>query len=112
MSQISPLVNHDEIGRRIDHLAELHWFWSKGLHVFMQGEWHSEWEKTKQKELETALNLLENYMMLGFSSADYAKEINRVTELSKEDKEFFKLPEDFKVSPLAEYKPDKNEEYT
>jgi len=99
------VVNHNDILRRIDALMELHWLWGRGLSALLQTTYHSEWEEDRIDDLEGALKLLTNYAMIGYSDVCYAHEINKLAELSKEDKAFFKLPENYKLPPLKEWKP-------
>lgn len=67
----------EDIGKRIEHLSDLHDLWSGALAYLTAGTYHSAREKEQTKELETALNLLENHMMNGFNVTEYAKDINR-----------------------------------
>lgn len=106
MSEKHPLVDHDSVGRRIDLLMQLHKMWSDGLAAMIRGTYHSEWEIEKIKELEAAIKLLNNYMMLGYSDVEYAHEINKLAQLSPEDKKLFGLPEDFVLPKSPEFRPD------
>jgi len=112
MSEIHPIVNHDEVGRRIDVLMKLHNWWSDGLAALLRSTYISDWDQERIYELESAIKLLNNYMMLGYSSTEYAREINKMATLSPEEKEFFDLPEDFKLTPLEPYKPNETEDMT
>lgn len=67
----------EDIGRRIEHLSDLHDLWSGALAYLTAGTYHSEREKEQIAELQTALNLLENHMMNDFNITEYAREINK-----------------------------------
>jgi len=66
----------DDVGRRIDFLADLQDAWGQAYQFATNNTWHSKREQEQGKELGIALRLLEDYMADGFVINTYARVIN------------------------------------
>lgn len=67
----------DDVGRRIDHLADLHSLWEFAYALLTTNNvWHTAVEQAQAEELEIGLKLLTKHMQTGYDSKKYAQEIN------------------------------------
>ena len=78
------LIRMDDIGTRLEHLADLQDLWSFALGLLTAGTYHTDTELEQTKELETALQLLERHMLSDYSPTTYAQEINNLPRDAKE----------------------------
>lgn len=99
--------NADEVGTRIEHMAELHKIWGNTLHILLmrQGSLETDANSEKIKKLEDALELLENYMTISYSDAKYASEIDNTVQLPLADKAVLGLPEEHRLPEPKSYEP-------
>lgn len=79
----------DDVGTRLQHLAELHLLWSDGLEILTRGTYHSSFEQEQALELEHALKLLSSAMEIDYKPTKYAQVINSLpadpTEIKDEN---------------------------
>jgi hypothetical protein len=68
----------EDVGTRLEHLADLQDLWSGGLAMLLSGTYHSALELEQVEKLEIALKLLENHMTHAYSDVKYAKDINEL----------------------------------
>jgi hypothetical protein len=69
-------VDMDHIGKRIEHLMELHELWSEGLRIASIGH-ITEDDKVRIVELGSAIRLLEFYMQANYDDyPEYGRTIN------------------------------------
>jgi sugar phosphate isomerase/epimerase len=79
------MMDMDHVGRRVDHLAELHELWSDGLALLTRPDiYHTVLEEKMAEELEICIRHLEHHMAKDFNISTYGKEINK---LNKDDDE-------------------------
>lgn len=80
MGTMSPfeLITMDDVGRRLDHLSDLHLLWSFALDYLTTVPYRNETQIQEASELRVALNLLERHMMTGYSHTAYAQVINNL----------------------------------
>jgi|SRR6185295_14561665 len=83
MTVLKPFSMED-VGRRIDHLSDLQELWGWGLAALTAGTYHTDSEMAQAKELEIALKLLEQHMLIGFDPTKYAQVINNLPEKAEE----------------------------
>lgn len=72
----------DHIGRRIEHLMDLHKMWSDGYAILTRPNMHhspSEYELAEK--FKSALSLLSAHMAKDYNQSIYAKEINRLDDI-------------------------------
>ena len=72
------LVTMDDVGRRADHLSDLHLIWSFALEYLTEMPYRKEVHIQQASELRIALDLLTKHMMTGYSPTAYAQEINNL----------------------------------
>lgn len=72
------LYGMQDVGKRIDHMMELHDLWSGVLGLLTAPGWHNPEEEKQAHELEIALKLLTYHMQNDFCIIDYAKVINEL----------------------------------
>jgi hypothetical protein len=82
------LLAMDDVGTRMEHLADLQDLWSFALGLLTAGTYHTEPELEQTSKLETALELLEAHMLTGYCPTAYAQTINNLPKPEKpsEDK--------------------------
>jgi hypothetical protein len=83
----------DDVGRRLDHLAQLQDIWGTALALLTTKGWHSAQEKERAKELEIALVLLEHHMLSDYSELGLARTVN---DLPKDATE---IPDEKRIEP-------------
>jgi hypothetical protein len=68
----------DDVGTRMEHLADLHELWSRAYaYLTMPNVWHSKKEEEQALDLEKARDLLSTHMAtISFDPAVYGKIIN------------------------------------
>ena len=67
-----------DVGTRLEHLADLQDLWGWALGTLTAGTYHTTLEVEQAKELEIALRLLEQHMVIGYSPTTYAQVINNL----------------------------------
>lgn len=68
----------DDVGSRMLHMMELQDIWSTCYGVLTSPGWHSAQEKEQAKQIQTALNMLQNFMQVDYKDSTYAKIINNL----------------------------------
>jgi len=78
----------DDVGTRLQHLADLQELWSFALGIETAGQYQTDPSIDRAKRLEAALQLLEAHMMNDYSPTTYAQVINTLPHDAKD------IPED------------------
>ena len=74
-----------DVGTRIEHLMELQDFWNTAYGILTaKNTWHSTVEIERAKQLQTALDLLQNVLEKEYNFTIYAIEINDLPKNAKE----------------------------
>lgn len=82
-----PIFSGDDVGRRAEHLMELQKYWSDCLGILTAPGFHTASEQVRAENLKTALDLLMTYAAAGFSATTYAKWINDLPPIEKDNHE-------------------------
>ena len=78
-------LSHGDVGTRIEHLMELQDFWSTAYSIMTaKNTWPSTIEIERAKQLQTALDLLQNVLEKEYNFTIYAIEINDLPKNAKE----------------------------
>lgn len=77
------LLSMEDVGTRLEHLADLQDLWSFALGMLTSGTYHSDPEIEQTRKLEIALELLEEHMLVGYSPTTYAQTINNLPKPEK-----------------------------
>lgn len=77
-SSILKNLSGDDVGTRLEHAMDLQNVWSTALGIRTSPGFHTQREKEQAECLEIALALLQNYMEMGYTGTNYAKEINNL----------------------------------
>jgi hypothetical protein len=68
----------DDVGTRLQHLADLQDLWSFAVGIETAGQYQTEPSIERTKKLQGALELLEAHMMNDYSPTTYAQVINNL----------------------------------
>jgi hypothetical protein len=68
----------DDIGTRMEHLADLHELWTSGIEILSRGTYQTVFEQAMIEELEIARTLLARHMAKDYQQSSYAQEINKI----------------------------------
>lgn len=82
-----PLSSGDDLGRRADHLMQLQDYWNTCYGILTTPGFHTMAEKERAKNLQIALDLLMSYASAGYDCHAYAKEINNLPKVEKDNHE-------------------------
>lgn len=72
------LYSMDDVGTRAEHLLELHDIWGSCYAILTAQGWHSAQEKEKARKIQVAMDMLTNYLEIGYSYTLYARETNKL----------------------------------
>jgi hypothetical protein len=72
------IVSMNDVGTRMQHLADLHELWTDGVGILSQSAYKTEFNDNLVEELHICIKHLENHMTKDYIQSDYAAEINKI----------------------------------
>jgi hypothetical protein len=78
------VLHGDDVGPRLEHMMQLQDLWSTAYAILTRPNlFHTDLEKARAKQIETALDLLQHHMEAEYNLTQYARAINEISKAKK-----------------------------